>query len=154
MVFTIHNLNYGAELIQEAMTYSQASTTVSRTYREEISDHESIRDNLPKFHGVVNGIDPDIWDPANDEFLPRVYDETEVIEGKKAAREALCSYSNIPNKEGSPMIGIVTRLTNQKGVHLIKHGIMRALERGCQVIFSALRRTRTSRRTSTGCSTI
>jgi len=134
VVFTIHNLNYGAELIQEAMTYSQASTTVSRTYREEISDHESIRDNLPKFHGVVNGIDPDIWDPANDEFLPRVYDETEVIEGKKAAREALCSYSNIPNKEGSPMIGIVTRLTNQKGVHLIKHGIMRALERGCQVI--------------------
>ena len=134
VVFTIHNLNYGADLIKEAMTYSQASTTVSRTYREEIADHASIVDNLPKFHGVVNGIDPDIWDPANDEFLPRFYDATEVVAGKAAAREALCSYSNIPNKEGSPMVGIVTRLTSQKGVHLIKHGIMRALERGCQVI--------------------
>lgn len=134
VVFTIHNLNYGADLIKEAMTYSQASTTVSRTYREEIATHGSIVDNLPKFHGVVNGIDPDIWDPANDDFLPRYYDETEVVAGKAAAREALCSYSNIPNKDQAPLVGIVTRLTSQKGVHLIRHGIMRALERGCQVI--------------------
>ena len=54
--------------------------------------------------------------------------------GKAAAREALCSYSNIPNKDQAPLVGIVTRLTSQKGVHLIRHGIMRALERGCQVI--------------------
>ena len=126
VVFTIHNLNYGADLIKEAMTYSQASTTVSRTYREEIATHGSIVDNLPKFHGVVNGIDPDIWDPANDDFLPRYYDETEVVAGKAAAREALCSYSNIPNKDQAPLVGIVTRLTSQKGVHLIKHGVMRA----------------------------
>ena len=134
VVFTIHNLNYGAELIKEAMTYSQASTTVSRTYREEIATHGSIVDNLPKFHGVVNGIDPDIWDPANDDFLPRYYDETEVVAGKAAAREALCAYSNIPNKDAAPLVGIVTRLTSQKGVHMIRHGIMKALERGCQVI--------------------
>ena len=134
VVFTIHNLNYGAELIQEAMTYSQAATTVSRTYRDEVAGHESIQENIGKFHGVVNGIDPDIWDPANDDFLPRYYDETEVIEGKAACREALCAYSNIPNKPGVPMVGIVTRLTPQKGVHLIRRGILRALERGCQVI--------------------
>jgi starch synthase len=134
IVFTIHNLNYGKELIKEAMTYSQASTTVSRTYREEIATHGSIVDNLPKFHGVVNGIDPDIWDPSGDDFLPRYYDETEVVAGKAAARQALCAYSNIPNKEGTPLVGIVTRLTSQKGVHMIRHGIKRALERGCQVI--------------------
>ena len=121
VVFTIHNLNYGADLIKEAMTYSQASTTVSRTYREEIATHGSIVDNLPKFHGVVNGIDPDIWDPANDDFLPRYYDETEVVAGKAAAREALCSYSNIPNKDQAPLVGIVTRLTSRR--HLIRHGI-------------------------------
>jgi len=125
IVFTIHNLNYGKELIKEAMTYSQASTTVSRTYREEIATHGSIVDNLPKFHGVVNGIDPDIWDPSGDDFLPRYYDETEVVAGKAAARQALCAYSNIPNKEGTPLVGIVTRLTSQKGVHMIRHGIKR-----------------------------
>jgi starch synthase len=134
VVFTIHNLNYGAELIQEAMSYSQIGTTVSRTYAAEISTHPSISGSLDKFHGVVNGIDPDIWDPANDEFLPRFYDEAEVIDGKAAAREALCSHSNMPNKPSVPMIGIVTRLSTQKGIHLIKHGIMRALERGCQVV--------------------
>jgi starch synthase len=134
IVFTIHNLNYGAPLIKEAMTYSQVSTTVSRTYREEVSGHESIYENLDKFHGVVNGIDPDIWDPANDDFLPRYFDEHECNDGKAAARAALCAHSNIPNKTEAPMIGIVTRLTTQKGIHLIKHGIMRSLERGCQVV--------------------
>ena len=134
VVFTIHNMNYGAELIKEALTYSQVGTTVSRTYAEEISGHPSVSGALGKFHGVVNGIDPDIWDPANDEFLPRFFDATDVVEGKAAAREALCAHSNIPNKPGVPMVGIVTRLTPQKGIHLIKHGVMRALERGCQVI--------------------
>lgn len=134
VVFTIHNLNYGAELIEEAMSFAQVSTTVSRTYAEEISSHQSIRDNLDKFHGVVNGIDPEIWDPANDDFLPRFYDEADMVEGKAAAREALCNHSNIPNKAGVPMVGVVTRLSSQKGIHLIKRGIMRSLERGCQVV--------------------
>ena len=134
VVFTIHNLDFGQSLIREAMDYSQIGTTVSRSYAQEISGHDSISHQLQKFHGVVNGIDPDIWDPANDKCLPVSYEIDTVAEGKAACRAALCSRSNISNKSDVPLIGVVTRLTHQKGIHLIKHAIFKALERGCQVV--------------------
>ena len=134
VVFTIHNLDFGQSLVREAMDYSQIGTTVSRSYAQEISGHDSISHQLSKFHGVVNGIDPDIWDPADDKALPISYGMENVAEGKAACRQALCSRSNISNKSDVPLVGVVTRLTHQKGIHLIKHAIHRALERGCQVV--------------------
>lgn len=134
IVFTIHNLDFGQDLIREAMDYTQIGTTVSKTYAQEISGHGSISHQLEKFHGVVNGIDPDIWDPLDDKCLPVSFDMSNVVEGKAACREALCARSNIPNRPDVPIIGVVTRLTHQKGIHLIKHGIYKALERGCQVV--------------------
>ena len=134
IVFTIHNLDFGQDLIREAMDYSQIGTTVSRSYAQEISGHGSISHQLAKFHGVVNGIDPDIWDPLDDKYLPVSFDMSSVAEGKAACRRALCERSNISNKSEVPLIGVVTRLTHQKGIHLIKHAIYKALERGCQVV--------------------
>lgn len=61
VVLTIHNLEYGAGLIGEAMTYSQRATTVSSTYAKEVAGHPSISKSLHKFRGIVNGIDPEIW---------------------------------------------------------------------------------------------
>ena len=133
VIFTIHNLHYGQALIEDAMQHCAIATTVSRTYAKEIANEGCVKANLHKLHGVVNGIDPDIWDPRNDKFLPRFFSEDEVIAGKAAARQALCSRSNLYNNPNVPMIGVVTRLTHQKGIHLIKRAIYRALERGCQV---------------------
>jgi starch synthase len=65
---------------------------------------------------------------------PRYYDETEVIEGKAACARGVLRVQQHPEQDQAPMVGIVTRLTPQKGVHLIRRGILRALERGCQVI--------------------
>lgn len=61
VVLTIHNMQYGAGLIGEAMEYCQKATTVSRTYAEEVSGHGALNKNLHKFRGIVNGIDPEIW---------------------------------------------------------------------------------------------
>ncbi|CAL6318195.1 unnamed protein product [Bathycoccus prasinos] len=133
VIFTIHNLHYGQALIADAMNNCAIATTVSRTYAKEIAHEGCVNPNLHKLHGVVNGIDPDIWDPRNDKFLPQFFGEDEVIPGKAAARQALCSRSNLYNNPEVPMIGVVTRLTHQKGIHLIKRAIYRALERGCQV---------------------
>jgi len=133
VIFTIHNLHYGQALIADAMNNCSIATTVSRTYAKEIAHEGCVNPNLHKLHGVVNGIDPDIWDPRNDKFLPQFFGEDEVIPGKAAARQALCSRSNLYNNPEVPMIGVVTRLTHQKGIHLIKRAIYRALERGCQV---------------------
>jgi glycogen synthase len=132
LVFTIHNLNYGANLIAEAMSYSQRATTVSRTYADEIAGHPAIRPHGAKFRGVVNGIDPDIWDPLNDASLPQFYDESNLVQGKQAAKRALRSKLGMADKD-VPIVGVVTRLTGQKGIHLIKHALYKALERGAHI---------------------
>lgn len=43
---------------------------VSPTYSKEVAGNPVIAPHLHKFHGIVNGIDPDIWDPYNDDFIP------------------------------------------------------------------------------------
>ncbi|KAL3521994.1 hypothetical protein ACH5RR_014828 [Cinchona calisaya] len=61
VVFTIHNLEFGAQLIGKAMAYSN-----------KVSANPAVAAHLYKFHGILNGIHPDIWDPYNDEFIPVV----------------------------------------------------------------------------------
>ncbi|XP_042030259.1 soluble starch synthase 3, chloroplastic/amyloplastic-like isoform X2 [Salvia splendens] len=133
IVFTIHNLEFGAELIGKAMASADKATTVSPTYSREVSGNPVIAPYLYKFHGILNGIDPDIWDPYNDKFLPVSYTSENVVEGKQAAKEALQERLGL-KKADLPMVGIITRLTHQKGIHLIKHAIWRTLERNGQVV--------------------
>ncbi|KAG4997188.1 Starch synthase 3, chloroplastic/amyloplastic [Glycine max] len=52
------------------MAYADKATTVSPTYSREIAGNTVIASHLPKFHGIINGIDPDIWDPYNNKFIP------------------------------------------------------------------------------------
>ncbi|XP_031486594.1 starch synthase 3, chloroplastic/amyloplastic [Nymphaea colorata] len=133
VVFTIHNLEFGAGLIGKAMANADKATTVSITYSKEVSGNPAISPNLYKFHGILNGIDPDIWDPYNDPFIPVSYTSENVVEGKKAAKEALQQRLGL-RKSDHPLVGIITRLTVQKGIHLIKHAIWRTLERNGQVV--------------------
>ncbi|KAI3966739.1 hypothetical protein MKW92_038736 [Papaver armeniacum] len=133
VVFTIHNLEFGAPLIGKAMQYSDKATTVSSTYAREVAGNPVIAPHLHKFHGIRNGIDPDMWDPYNDAFLPISYTPDNVVEGKRAAKEALQQQLGL-KKLDVPLVGIITRLTVQKGIHLIKHAIWRTLERGGQVV--------------------
>lgn len=81
-MFTIHNLNYGAELIGRAMAAASVATTVSPTYSKEISGHPAVAPHLGKMFGVRNGVDVDIWDPSADPFLPVRFDADSFDEGK------------------------------------------------------------------------
>eukprot|EP00898_Chlorokybus_atmophyticus_P002462 jgi/Chlat1/3216/Chrsp22S03420 len=134
VIFTIHNLNYGTNLIGEAMAHCQMATTVSPTYRNEVSGQPVIAPHVNKFYGIRNGIDIDLWDPADDKFLPMLYTSDELVEGKRKAREELRRRLDLDMDENKPVIGIVTRLTAQKGIHLIKHAIWRTLDRSGQVV--------------------
>ncbi|XP_020530099.1 starch synthase 3, chloroplastic/amyloplastic isoform X2 [Amborella trichopoda] len=133
VVFTIHNLEFGTNLISKAMAYADKATTVSFTYSKEVSMNPAIAPHLHKFHGILNGIDPDIWDPFNDPFIPMSYTSDNVVEGKRAAKDALQQLLGL-KKSDHPLVGIITRLTVQKGIHLIKHAIWRTLERNGQVV--------------------
>ena len=71
--------------------------------------------HVHKFTGIRNGIDTDIWDPQNDPFLRRHYGPNDVVEGKKAARQALRDALGLTGWDDRPIVGVVTRLTAQKG---------------------------------------
>lgn len=133
IVFTIHNLEFGAALIGKAMAHAHKATTVSYTYAQEVSGHPAIAAHQYKFHGILNGIDPDIWDPYTDPFIPMAYTKENVVEGKRAAKEELQRRLGL-KQDDRPLVGIITRLTAQKGVHLIKHGIWRTIDRSGQIV--------------------
>ncbi|KAJ4976662.1 hypothetical protein NE237_001768 [Protea cynaroides] len=133
VVFTIHNFEFGAGFIGKAIAYSDKATTVSHTYAKEVSGNPAVAPHLHKFHGILNGIDQDIWDPYNDTFIPVSYSSENVVEGKRAAKEALQQRLGLKKTE-LPLVGMITRLTAQKGIHLIKHAIGQTLERNGQVV--------------------
>ncbi|MCO5594992.1 hypothetical protein L7F22_049029 [Adiantum nelumboides] len=133
VVFTIHNLEFGTALIGRAMAFTDKATTVSETYASEVSGNPAISAHRHKFSGIRNGIDLDIWDPYNDPFIPLSYTSENVVEGKKAAKKELQSRLGLSQTD-RPLVGIITRLTAQKGIHLIKHAIWRTLDRGGQIV--------------------
>lgn len=134
VAFTIHNMNYGQAKLGEAAFHSQMTTTVSPSYAGEVSGHPAVSGNLHKFHGVRNGIDPEIWNPATDNFIPMKYDADTVVKGKKAARDELRARLGLTGYGDKPVVGVISRLTAQKGIHLIKHAAHHTLSRGGQFV--------------------
>ena len=134
VVFTIHNLNYGKAKLSQAAYYSQKFTTVSPTYAYEVGGSPVISSQTHKFAGIRNGIDMELWDPENNQWLPTPYNSENVVEGKKAARKALRERVGLGGWGDKFIVGVVSRLTGQKGVPLIKHAAFRAVERGGQFV--------------------
>ena len=131
---TVHNLQFGADLIRRGMESCDIATTVSPTYADEVRSHHAVAPSREKFVGIRNGIDTEIWNPSADQFLPANYTASDVVEGKRAAAKELCERLGLQHPEGAPIVGVVSRLTAQKGIHLIKHACHRALERGASFV--------------------
>ena len=131
---TVHNLQFGVDRIRRGMESCDIATTVSPTYADEVRFHHAIAPSKDKFIGIRNGIDTDIWNPANDKFLPVGYNRSNAIDGKRAAAAELCNRLGLEHPEGSPIVGVVSRLTAQKGINLIKHACYRVLEWGATFV--------------------
>jgi starch synthase len=82
----------------------------------------------------ICSIDGDIWDPETDQFLPRGYNAESCVEGKAAAREELRRRLGLTGWGDKPLVAVVSRLTKQKGTHLIAHAAWRTLDRGGQFV--------------------
>ena len=85
-----------------------------------------------KFSGILNGIDYKTWDPVNDSHIPHAYSlrtfEDKVL-NQKALREKL-----LLRACDKPIVAFIGRLDDQKGVHLVHHGMYYALNRGAQFV--------------------
>ncbi len=118
---------YGrANSLKGALISADAVVAVSPTYAHEIRDTEhgcglqtQVRDRGDTLHGIVNGIDTRTWNPANDPYLAAQYGDRELA-GKDACRTALLREMSLVQDARRPLIGIVSRLTEQKGFDLLR----------------------------------
>jgi starch synthase len=119
-------------LLKTGLVFADAITTVSPTYAREIQQSPggcglegvlSARSEL--LTGIVNGIDTQAWDPANDPHIPRAYSEHDVDLGKYAARVALAARLGRAAPDARPLVAFVGRLAEQKGVELVVEVISR-----------------------------
>jgi starch synthase len=128
--FTINGFEFFDRLsfMKAGINFADAITTVSPTYAEEIQRPEYgsgldgvVRSRRDALAGILNGIDPDEWNPLTDRFLPAPFD-ADSLEGKSAAKRALLEtfgFTITDELLARPVIGMVSRMVDQKGLDLI-----------------------------------
>lgn len=122
--------SWGAELfghvnwMRAGINYSDKVITVSPTYAKEIQTPEggynidcTLRDNSWKLMGILNGIDTEEFDPEKDKLIPKNF-SVKSLKGKAACKKDLCEKFALEYNPERPLIGMVSRLTHQKGFDL------------------------------------
>jgi starch synthase len=109
--------------LKAGMLHADAVTAVSRTYAAEIQTAEQgfgldwlLRARAPRLFGIVNGADYGEWNPADDPHLPHHYTAGDLA-GKREMKRALLTAAGLDDTD-APVVGIVSRLTAQKGFEL------------------------------------
>jgi len=115
--------------LKAGLTYSDMITTVSPAYARETQRPEYgagldgvLTARADRYVGILNGIDTAVWNPATDPLLPARFD-ADAIEGKTICKRALLARFHLPvgdDAMGRPVIGMVSRLVDQKGLDLIE----------------------------------
>ncbi len=122
-----------------AINYSDAVTTVSPSYAEEIRTPEfgegldgALRRRQNVLSGIVNGIDTQKNDPATDQRIAATYSLGN-MSGKAACKAAIQEELGLEVRDDRPLMVMVTRLTRQKGMDLVTYALERILAGGVQV---------------------
>ena len=127
-LFNIDVLKQGyndANLMKAGLAYADMITTVSNTYAGEIQTgfygenlDAHLRHHSGKLRGIVNGIDVELWDSSTDKLLPVCYGAADAVEKKKQIKRDLQEKLGLEQDENKFVIGLISRLTNQKGLDL------------------------------------
>lgn len=130
-----------ANMLKGGLTYCNMITTVSNTYAGEIQTPEygetldaHLRYHSGKLRGIVNGIDYDIWNPWTDPMLHTNYDITNVLPRKKENKRALQEELGLWQDDHKFVIGLISRLTNQKGLDLVNAILPQIMDEHTQVV--------------------
>ncbi|WP_306220222.1 glycogen synthase GlgA [Cohnella sp. WQ 127256] len=139
--FTEDSLDfYGAGSCMKAgLRFADKLSTVSNTYAHEIQTPEYgekldgvIRQRSHDLWGIVNGIDTEVYDPMNDPHIAVPYRNSQAK--KRQNKTALQQELGLPIDETIPMIGIVSRLTGQKGFDLIGEAMPELMKENIQLV--------------------
>ena len=138
-VFRINDAE--ANMFKGGLAYTDRITTVSDTYAGEIQTDfygEGLNGHLwyhrAKLTGIVNGIDIDIWNSRTDKLLPVPYGEEDVLGAKKENKKALQERLGLAVDENKFVIGLISRLTDQKGLDLINTVFTQIVDDNLQVV--------------------
>lgn len=143
-LFTSQGLEFHGKvnLLKGGILYSDIVTTVSPTYAEELKKREYAygldavlkwvsrkQDNLI---GILNGIDYDEWDPETDSYIYKNYG-TSSLPQKPVNREKLKEELGLDPSGDKPLLGVVSKLTEQKGADLLLESIPQIIDLGYQI---------------------
>lgn len=127
--------------LKAALVYSNYITTVSETYAQEIMTSyfgegldQVLQSYAYKLKGIVNGIDEKEFDPQTDAYLPFNYDASNVFEGKAKNKKMLQERLGLEVRDDLPLVGMVSRLVDQKGLDLILYVLKECLAIPCQIV--------------------
>lgn len=132
--------NQDINYLQQAVLSANLINTVSPTYAQEILTPEfgegledALRSRKSDLSGIVNGIDMERFNPENDKDIIAHY-SSKNLEGKKKCKEDLQKVCHFKIGEKIPLIGIVSRLANQKGVDLILEILDQLMKENAQFV--------------------
>lgn len=125
--------------LKTAVMTSDEITTVSPTHRSELLTSlysrgmdGPLRLREKDFSGILNGVDEEEWDPERDIDIALNYGPSSLTKGKKACRKALIESMGLLD-DGGPCFGLVSRLTSQKGIHLVAKIGRELLQKGAML---------------------
>ena len=125
--FAIEGLEFYGRLsfLKGGIVYADTITTVSPSYAREIQTEEQgcgldgvLRERAERLRGILNGIDTGVWNPMTDERIAERYSWTS-LEKKGANKAALQRRMNLTEDPARPLLGVVCRFTQQKGIDLL-----------------------------------
>ena len=132
---------YGRMSFMKAgILYADAISTVSKGYAREILTEEFgcgldglLRTREKDIYGILNGVDYSVWNPLTDEFIINNYNEKD-LSGKEECKKDVLKEFGITYNPDRPLVGMITRLAEQKGIDLIAEGMDELLKLGVDFI--------------------
>lgn len=124
----------------QGIANSDLVSTVSKQYAKDILKPEAgsgldplLKERKDRLHGVVNGIDYDLWNPATDPHIAQHFDRSS-LKMRAVNKAALQQEARLPTRPDTPLIGMVTRLDYLKGIDLLQPVLSRLLEGDIQFV--------------------
>jgi len=140
--FSVNGLEFHGQLsfMKAGLYYADHITTVSPTYAREIQTPEQgcgldglLRSRAHDLSGILNAVDETVWNPATDAAIAHAFDANKPA-GKARCKAALQLELGLDARSDVPLFGVVSRLTEQKGLHLVLAVLDELITRGGQLV--------------------
>lgn len=139
--FDVHGLEYfgGISFLKAGLQLADRITTVSPTYAQEIQSDEGgmglgglLRERASVLSGILNGIDTEVWNPQTDAHIAYRFDAQDLT-FRAANKAVLQQQFNLDSSDEAPLLGVISRLSWQKGLDLLLGAIPTILDQGMQL---------------------